>query len=203
MKRRRFLQAIATAHATGLIGQQPAPSTPQVFLQASPQANQALSTGFPKVDLSIADADADTILHFFTVSQFAALEKLGGILMPAFNGRPGAREARAPEFLDFLLEESSAERQQLYQAGLDGLNAEAKRRFGKLFAEVDVDQADELLEPLRKPWTYQRPEDPVAYFLLTAKLDLRTATMNSLEWSEAAKSAGGRGPSGLYWRPID
>jgi Gluconate 2-dehydrogenase subunit 3 len=194
MKRRRFLQALATAPATGLIAQQPAPPPAQ--------ATPAVPAGFPQLDLAVADAAAETVRQFFTASQFAALQKLGGILMPASNSGPGALETRAPEFLDFLLSESPPDRQQLYRTGLDGLNAQAKRRFTKPFADLDTDQADELLAPLREPWTY-RPVDPVARFLLAAKLDLRTATVNSLEWNEAAKSGGRRGPSGLYWHPID
>jgi hypothetical protein len=197
MKRRRFLQALATAPATGLIAQQPAQPPPP------PQAVPAVAIQLPALDLAVADAAAETVLHFFTAPQFAALEKLGGILMPASNDAPGAIDARASEFLDFLLSESPPERQQLYRAGLDGLNAQAKRRFTKPFADLEADQAAELLAPLREPWTYQPPTDPVARFLQAAKLDFRTATMNSLEWSAAAKSAGRRAPSGLYWYAID
>jgi hypothetical protein len=195
MKRRRFLQALATAPTTGLIAQQPAPPPPQ--------AAPAVAIQLPTLDLAVADAAAETVLHFFTASQFGALEKLGGILMPASSDEPGAIEARAPEFLDFLLSESGPERQQLFRAGLDGLNEQARRRFTKPFADLEAGQAAELLAPLREPWTYQPPADPVARFLLAAKLDFRTATLNSLEWNAAARSAGRRGPSGLYWYPID
>jgi hypothetical protein len=193
MKRRRFLQALASAPATGLIAQQPAP----------PQTVPATSTEFPKLDLAVADAAAEPVPHFLTASQFSALEKLGGILMPSSSTGPGAIETRAPEFLDFLLSESLPSRQQLYRAGLDGLNAQSKQRFIKPFADLDADQAAELLAPLHAPWTYQPPADPVARFLLAVKLDLRTASLNSLEWNGAAKSDGRRGPSGLYWYPID
>jgi Gluconate 2-dehydrogenase subunit 3 len=201
MKRRRFLQALATAPATGLIAQQPAPPPPQAAPAVATAT--AVSAEYPKLDLSVADAASDTVRHFFTASQFAALEKLGGILMPASGSGPGAIETRAPEFLDFLLSESAPERQQVYRTGLDGLNTQARRRFTKPFADLDADQAAELLAPLRVPWTYQPPADPVARFLLAAKLDIRAATMNSLEWNAAANSDGRRGPSGLYWYPID
>ena len=62
--------------------------------------------------------------HFFTAQQFAALRKLSDLLHPPANSVPGALEAKAPEFLDFLLGQSSADRQQLYRIGLDGLNAQ-------------------------------------------------------------------------------
>jgi hypothetical protein len=193
MRRRRFIQALAAAPATGLIAQQQAPPAPP-----------AAAVELPKLDFAAPDAGAETVRHFFTASQFAALQKLGVILMPAANGGPGAVEARAPEFLDFLLSESPLDRQLLYRVGLDGLNAQSRRRFIKPFAELDAAQAEELLTPLRARWTYQPPADPVARFLLAAKLDLRTATLNSLEWNAAAKPSVRRAvPVGLYWYPID
>jgi hypothetical protein len=200
MKRRRFIQALATVPATGLIAQQAAPLPPTAapVVSSSGAPGSGATGDFPKLDFAVADAAAETVHHFFTVSQFAALQKLGGILTP------GAIEASAPEFLDFLLSQSPSDRQQLYRAGLEGLNTQATRRFTKPFADLDANQADELLAPLRERWTYRPPADPIARFLLAAKLDLRTATMNSLEWNTAAKSGARRaGPSGLYWYPID
>lgn len=144
------------------------------------------------------------MLHFFTAQQFAALRKLSDLLNPPMNGAPGALDAEAPEFLDFLLSQSTADRQQLYRIGLDGLNAQAKKRFTKPFADVDAGQAETLLAPLRDPWTNDAPSDPVAAMLRAAKDDVRRATTNSREWnlaSVAGRTRGGGG--GLYWLPID
>ncbi len=150
------------------------------------------------------DAAAEAVLHFFTAQQFATLRKLSDLLMPPVNGAPGALEAKAPEFLDSLLSQSPAERQQLYRNGLDGLNAQARKRFSKLFADFDAAQAEMLLAPLRDPWTYDAPSDPVAAFLRALKDDVRRATMNSREWSLAAAAGRTRGGGGgLYWLPID
>jgi hypothetical protein len=80
---------------------------------ATPVSSSGATSDFPKLDFTVADAAAETVHHFFTASQFAALQKLGGILTP------GAIEASAPEFLDFLLSQSPSDRQQLYRAGLD------------------------------------------------------------------------------------
>ena len=135
-------------------------------------------------------------LHFFTAQQFAALRKLSDLLIPPMNGAPGALEAKAPEFLDFLLSQSPADRQQLYRNGLDGLNAQARRRFAKPFADVDAAQADMLLAPLREPWTYDAPADPVAAMLRAAKDDVRRATTNSREWNLAATAGRTRGGGG-------
>ena len=120
------------------------------------------------------------------------------------NGAPGALDAKAPEFLDFLLSQSPADRQQLYRIGLDGLNAQARKRFTKAFTDVDASQAAMLLAPLREPWTYDVPVDPVAAMLRVAKDDVRRATTNSREWNLASIAGRTRaGGGGLYWLPID
>ena len=175
MKRRRFIQALAaTPAAPALIAQQA-----QQVQQSPPPAETSLRYAAP-------DTMAEPVLHFFTATQFATLRKLSDLLMPPMSGAPGALEANAPEFLDFLISQSSADRQQLYRIGLDGLNAQARRRFAKPFAGVDAAQADILLAPLREPWTYDAPADPVAAMLRAAKDDIRRATTNSREWNIAA-----------------
>lgn len=191
MKRRRFIQALAaTPAAPALLAQQAAQ-------QPAAPAEASLRYASP-------DDAAETVPHFFTPQQLAALRKLSDVLMPAIHGATGALEARAPEFLDFLLSQSPVDRQQLYRNGLDGLNAQAKRRFNKVFADVDASQAEVLLASLREPWTYDGPADPVAALLRAAKEDVRRATLNSREWNLAAAVSRTRGGgAGLYWLPID
>jgi hypothetical protein len=159
-----------------------------------------------KLETSVADAAGDVSPRFFNPQQFAALRKLSDVLLPPINGAPGALGAHAPEFLDFLIGQSPADRQEIYHAGLDALNAQAKKRFNRAFVEVDIKQAGELLAPLREPWTFDPPADPLARFLRAAKQDVRTATMNSHEYVAAAGGSGGRrglGGQGLYWYPLD
>ncbi len=198
MKRRRFIQALAaTPAAPALLAQQAQQGVQPITQQAPPPAEASLRYTVP-------DAAAEPVPHFFTVLQFAALRKLSDLLNPPINGAPGALDAKAPEFLDFLLSQSAADRQQLYRNGLDGLNTQAKKRFNKLFADVDAGQAETLLAPLRDPWTYDAPADAVAAMLRAAKDDVRRATLNSREWnlaSVAGRTRGGGG--GLYWLPID
>ena len=178
MKRRRFFQTVGAAAAApaALVGQ--------------PQ--QAASTALPKLETAAAESAAEALPHFFTGRQLAALSRLAGILMPPMNGSPGALEAKAPEFLDFLIGESPAERQQLYRQGLDRLVAAG-------FVEADATKAASILAPLKAPWTYDPPADPLARFLRQAKADVRTATVNSREYSGARRF----GAQGLYWLPLD
>ena len=183
MRRRRFFQTIAAAGTVpALVGQ---PQQPQ--------------TSLPKLETSTADTAAETLPHFFTAQQLAALRKLSDILQPAVQAAAGALEAKAPEFLDFLIGESPADRQALYRDGLDALN-----RAG--FLEADSAKAAAILAPLRAPWTYDLPSDPLARFLRAAKQDVHTATVNSREYNTAGAASGGSrrfGAQGLYWLPLD
>ena len=151
----------------------------------------------PKLEVVTPAEAGDPMPRFFTTEQFSALRHLSAILAPSLNGAPGAVDCHAAEFLDFLCSESLPDRQQLYRAGLDALNAQSRQRFGKPFSGVDDAQANALLEPLRRPWTYDLPAEPLTAFLLTAKSDVRTATTNSREFVTAAGS--GRRPP--YGRP--
>jgi hypothetical protein len=205
MKRRHFVQAalVAVPAAKALAAQQPAP---RVDPTAAPAGTAPLASAeTPTLEVAFSDAAAEMIPRFFTAQQFAALRQLGAILVPPSSGAPGALDAHAPEFLDFLIGQSLPERQQLYRAGLDALNAEAKKRFGKPFAELGPSEAAAILAPLREPWTPDPPADPLARFLRAAKADVRTATLNSPEWSAAGAASGGRRSGGfnLYWYPLD
>jgi hypothetical protein len=199
MKRRKFIQTLAAAPAVAV------PAVPALLAQqpAAPGAPRPQEEA-PKLELATPDTAAEMTPRFFNAQQFAALRKLCDILMPSLNGMPGAIDARAPEFLDFLIGASPADRQQIYRAGLDALNAQAAKQFKKPFAEVDEAQANTLLAPLRQPWTYEPPADPLARFLREVKQDVRTATMNSREYTLAGSTGGRRGGGiGQYWYPID
>ncbi len=197
MKRRRFVQSIAAV-----------PAVPVAIAQQAPRGGPGAApppAAESQLEFAHPDDPADPTPRFFNPQQLAALRRLSGILMPALNGAPGAIEAEAAEFLDFLIGVSPADRQQLYRNGLDALNAQSKKRFNKPFADSDAAQADALLAPLREPWTYDPPADPLARFLRAAKHDVRTATTNSKQYTAAASGAGARrfGGGGLYWYPLD
>lgn len=158
-----------------------------------------------------ADLSAQAVApSFFNPAQFAALRKLGGMLQPPLGGHPGALEAQAAEFLDFLIGVSPADRQKLYRDGLDTLNAQSGKQFHKPFADLDSTQADAILRPLLTviAWSEDLPKDPAQHFIAQAHRDFRTATQNSREWAAAGASSGRRGGRGfggvgLYWLPID
>jgi len=206
MKRRRFLKAMVTAPAAPalFVQQAPVPSNPASTTPVPTTTAASPVAELPKLESTVADAAAEMLPGFFNAQQFAALRKLSDILMPSLKEQPGALETGTPEFLDFLIGSSLPDRQQLYRIGLDALNAQAKKRFDRTFAELETSQAEVLLAPLREPWTYEPPADPLARFLRAAKQDVRTATVNSREGSSTNASSGRRGGgAGQYWYPIE
>jgi len=181
MKRRQFMQALASAPvATTLIQQPPAPTPPGGGGRrgGGPGAGGAPPAPAEPLDYAVLDDVADPVPRFFEQEQLAALRRLADVLVPAEADAPGAVIGRVPEFLDFLISMSPAGTQALYRTGTDTLNAQAKRRFGKAFGATSPDEADAVLEPLRRTWSYA-PKDPFEAFLRTAHRDLRQATANS------------------------
>ncbi|HTX34646.1 MAG TPA: gluconate 2-dehydrogenase subunit 3 family protein, partial [Bryobacteraceae bacterium] len=133
MKRRALLRSLVAVPAAAAV---PA----EAFAQQG-RASAPANRDTPDTPTTGADAAADGLVKTFNQAQFSALRRLGEILMPAAQGTPGALESGAAEFLDFLIGVSPADRVRLYRGGLDRLNAEAERRYGKSFAEITVEQA--------------------------------------------------------------
>jgi hypothetical protein len=222
MQRRDFVKGIlaASAAAKGLAAQQQAapaaqavpPAAPHVMPPAGPVAPGPVPwmRGLMEVkplELStlVPDAVAQTDAHFFNEAQTATLRHLCVLLMPPLKGYPGALDAGTPEFLDFLIGVSPKPQQQLYKAGLDRLDAEAKLKFMMPFAKVNDIQADALIRPWLRTWMSDRPPtEPHAAFVNQAHSDIRTATINSQQWAEASLAAGRRGTGlDLFWYPVD
>jgi hypothetical protein len=205
MKRRRFFKTLAAVPAgSALLAQQPganqsAPGVPLNPTRGTQPPGSAVSEDLPKLEPTVSDGAAEAMPRFFSAPQFAALQKMSDLIMPAMSGSPGALVAGAPEFLDFLIGDSDAGRQRVYRDGLDGLNAKAQNQFNKAFGDLEAAQAASLLTPLQQRWTYEEPADPVARFLRVAKVDIRTATLNSREAGAGRRFQG----SGLYWYPLD
>lgn len=196
MKRRSFVRSIPLLYAS-----------PALFAQS-----------LAKLDTVTPGAVGQPVTRFFTAAQIAALRRLSDLILPSIGGAPGALDAGAPEFLDFLVGQSPLPTRTLYKTGLDALDAHAAAKFGKTFARLDGKQADDILSPLRQPWEWRAhkpelacstcagsliPADPFADFLQHAKADILTATTNSREWITANARARGGGGNGTYWLPAE
>jgi hypothetical protein len=195
MKRRRFMQALAVA-----------PAAPALLAQQGRGRGQGANSGPAVVEVTDPDAVADPVARFFTPAQSAALHRLSALVQPPLKGNLGALDCGAPEFLDFLIGASPADRQQLYRTGLDALNAQAKKQFSKSFADLDDSQAHAIVAPMlvAVPWPKDPPKEALKAFMFAAREDIAMATHNSPEYAVALASAGRRGGgAGEVWKPID
>lgn len=209
MQRRDFVKAIvaATVSAKTVAAQQPVALPPQAPKAPAPEPwMRGLLEVKPLPMTPLApDAVAQTNAHFFTETQTATLRHLCEVLQPPYKSYPGAIEAGAPEFLDFLIGASPTDRQQMYQSGLDKLESEAHKQFQKPFAALDASESDRIIRPQLRAWVGDHPpSEPFPRFINIAHEDIRTATENSAAWSDAAQAAGQRPPNiDLYWYPVD
>jgi len=186
MKRRNFVQSLLVIPAASVAAEQapqPAPQPAPPPATPPPAHTPPLERRGPKaIKLATVepDAGAETVTAFFTPAQFSALTRLAAVLVPPIKTNPGALDAHAPEFIDFLISCSAAPDQKLYRDGLDGLNATAKKHFHKIFADLDTKEADSIIRPLLvpRPWDREVPKDPMQHFMAQVHDDLRTATTN-------------------------
>ena len=194
MRRRRALQTLlATPPAVAAVAASAAPSP----LPAQSAAAGDSTAAAAPLAVSSPEAAATGYRTFFSKEQFAALRRLADLFLPAGGPRPSASQTGTPEFLDFLIGQSPAETQQLWQNGLQRLHDENFK-------------PDMLSQALSQPWTYNGPADPFARFLQQAKLDVLQAATSSREWSDAmARSGSGGGrrgagaSTGYFWRSAD
>ena len=208
MQRRDFVRAMVAAGLAPrlLLGQQtanPAPPPP-----APVPWTLGLNPKTPLPQTAVEDAVAEADLTFFSPAQMATLRRLSDLLVPALGDKPGALAAETPAFLDFLIGSSPQTRRTLYAGGLDWLDGQSRRQYGKGFNEIDAKEADALVKPWMRTWMNDHPPtEPHADFLNIAHADIRTATMNSEAWnlaeSSGAHAAGDMATLGLYWSPID
>jgi len=84
--------------------------------------------------------------QFFTVAEYAIVERLTDIIIPS-DATPGAKEAGVAEFIDFMVA-SDPEPQYPFRTGLTWLNAHSERNLGRKFVELTAEQQNSLLEPL-------------------------------------------------------
>src|SRR6266542_4944873 len=117
MKRRRMIQSVLGVSAASAL---PHPLPAQRKPDAPPSAPAA--DEMPKLAANAPDYVASGVRRFFDADGLSALRRLGEILVPARQNAPGAMEAEAAEFLDFLISQSPADRQSLYRDGTARLN---------------------------------------------------------------------------------
>ncbi len=204
MQRRKFVRILLSVAAAPrmLFGQQekkPLPAAAPVPWYTGLNSHTPLPATEPADLVAIAD------LKFFSPAQMRTLQRLSRVLMPALNGKPGAIEAKTPEFLDFLISDAPADRQKFYAGGLDWLDSEAQKKYKLGFFALQDDQVDAIVKPWLRAWMADNPPtEPHADFINVALDEIRLATINSKAWSQTPGTPAGEwGESDLYWSPIE
>jgi hypothetical protein len=115
----------------------------------------------------IQSTNAPPTLAFLTSAEYAAVDVLCEIIIPADERSPGARGARVADYIDLLLSESTPETQQHWRAGLTALDAAAKTRSNQPFVQLGEADTIAILTGLAR--NEDRPGTPLEQFFKDAK----------------------------------
>jgi hypothetical protein len=205
MLRRDFVRAVVSVSIAPrlLLSQQTA--NPALPPPAPVPWTLGLNPRTPLPHTEVVDGIAETEQRFFSAAQMGTLVRLCDVLLPPIGNKPGALQAETPLFLDFLIGSSAAPRKNVYTSGLNWLDSESRKQFRKPFSTLDDRQADTILKPWLRTWMSDHPPTELhADFINIAHEDIRTATINSKAWSDAASSdMRTTSEVGLYWYPIE
>lgn len=134
----------------------------RTFLRAVAAAGVAwAATNLADVEAALAYAGqqvpgAPRTFSALTPLQADALEAMTARLIPAVDGRPGAREAGAIHFIDRALATFNAGQKTAYATGLDDLNRRAAAtQAGATFDRLPTAQQDEVLRQIEQTPFFQ------------------------------------------------
>jgi gluconate 2-dehydrogenase gamma chain len=119
-----------------------------------------------------------------TKAQADVVEAMTARILPAVDGRPGAREAGAIHFIDRALATFNAAQKPMYVAGVADLNVRAAKKSpaaGVSFATLTPEQQDELLREIEQ-----------APFFQTVRFDTLIGTFALPSWGGNRDFAGWR-----------
>ena len=90
-------------------------------------------------------------LEFFTQEQSVEVEAIASQIIPT-DDTPGAREARVIYFIDRALATFAKDDRSLFVKGLEGVQRQTRKRFGKTkrFSDLDSAHQTELLKAIEK-----------------------------------------------------
>jgi hypothetical protein len=80
-----------------------------------------------------------------TAHEYATVQRLADLIIPADSRSPGALAAGAADFIDFLCA-ASAELKEIYTGGVGWLDSEMRRRASARFLNAQPDQQTALLD---------------------------------------------------------
>jgi hypothetical protein len=91
----------------------------------------------------------------FTAHEFATLQKLSELIIPADDHSPGAREAGAAEFIDYM-GSNSTDLAEIFTGGIGWLDREMQRRYEADFLNAKPGQQIGMLDLI----AYRKNESP-------------------------------------------
>jgi hypothetical protein len=108
--------------------------------------------------------------RFFSTEEVGLVDALSEIIIPADSHSPGAREARVPEFIDWMVFHSSPEVQAQWKDGLALVNAEGRRLHDREFVRCSPEQQDEVVSAMAR--NELSPTTPMERFFRVLKLSV-------------------------------
>ena len=85
---------------------------------------------------------------FFTPAENELVTLISDLIIPTDEKSPGAKESRVNEFIDLMISEAEGDERALWRDGLQAVNRESAKQFGKNFVEVSEDRQISLLEAM-------------------------------------------------------
>jgi gluconate 2-dehydrogenase gamma chain len=127
---------------------------------------------------AVAGATASSVLasepapKFFSKDEFAMVDELSELIIPADEHSPGARAAQVAAYIDGRLAESFEEEpKRRWHEGLARINSLSQEIHGEPFMQVTLEQREALLTRIAKH--EEKPETPEEHFF--RELKARTA----------------------------
>jgi gluconate 2-dehydrogenase gamma chain len=107
---------------------------------------------------------------FFTPQELATITVLSDIIIPADAKSGSASQSGVPQFIEFIAKDMPGHQLPL-RGGLAWLNAESRKRFGKVFTGLTKTQQIEIVEDIAYPQDF-KPEmsQGVSFFTLMRNL---------------------------------
>ena len=117
---------------------------------------------------ALAQSTQDKAPLFFSKQEFALVDELTELIIPADDHSPGARAAQVAGYIDFRLSESPEERPKtLWRDGLKLVEQLSQEMNGKSFLEASQEQRIALLTRIAQ--NEMKPEKPEELFFRELK----------------------------------
>jgi len=89
-------------------------------------------------------------LKFFSEAENRTVIEMSERIIPADDHSPGAKAVQVNEYIDLVVSESPEATRQMWREGLVAVNKMSSEKFGKPFADANIDQQTQLLKDISK-----------------------------------------------------